>query len=47
MYDKIVRRFPLSLGGDIGVTYNKSLFIDSFNFNLKSKDNLLSIEKFN
>ena len=47
IYDKVVRRFPLSLGGDIGVSFNKILFIDAFNFNLKSKDNLLTIEKFN
>lgn len=34
-YARVVPRLPNSLGGDIGLTYNKNIFIECFNFGKK------------
>ena len=43
MFDKIISRFPNSMGGDIGLAYNKQLFVDAFNYNLKKESNKINI----
>lgn len=43
LMDKIVNRFPLSLGGDISVAYNKQLFVDAYNYNLKLESNRITL----
>ena len=42
--DRIVNKFPMSLGGDIGLAYNKQVFVDAYNFNIKKECNRISID---
>ena len=42
-YEKVVPRLPNSLGGDIGMLYNKTIFLECFNFGKKKSRIDLSI----
>lgn len=42
-YEKIVPRLPKSLGGDIGMSYNKNLFLECYNYNRKKSRQDLSV----
>tara|TARA_R110000824_G_scaffold91480_2_gene222646 strand:- start:9675 stop:10484 length:810 start_codon:yes stop_codon:yes gene_type:complete len=42
-YEKIVPRLPKSLGGDIGMVYNKNLFLECFNYGRKKTRQDLSV----
>jgi hypothetical protein len=43
--NRIATRMPISIGGDIGLPYNKELFIEAYNYNKKT--NRLTINIFN
>ena len=45
-YEKIVPRLPKSLGGDIGMVYNKNLFLECFNYGRKkTRQDLSAFDK--
>lgn len=47
IYDKVVGKLPNGLSGDIGIAYNKQLFIDAYNFNFKLESNRIDLNIFN